>query len=160
MINKFSQMINESNGSKMSLGLDIHGVINAMPSFFAFLSEAFIKNGGMVHIITGGSLTEELLNEIKGYGIKYTHTFSVYDYLIESGEPTNGEVKFEDGTFQKKFNDGVWDKVKGEYCTKHNITLHIDDTLSYNDFFKTPFARLWSHNDKPKAAHKTGKYLD
>ncbi len=144
MFNKFSQMVNESNSSKFNLGLDIHGVINAMPEFFAFLSDSFIKNGGEVHIITGGTLSDELLNDIKRYGVKYTHIFSVYDYLIAKGEPTNGKKEFEDGTVQKKFNDDVWDKVKGEYCSKHNIALHIDDTLSYKDGFKTPFAKLWT----------------
>ena len=143
---KFSNMVNESSTStsKMSLGLDIHGVINAMPDFFAFLSDSFIKNGGRVHIITGGSLTEKLLNEIKGFGIRYTHIFSVYDYLIESGEPTNGERIFTDGTHQKRFADDVWDRVKGDYCKKHNINLHIDDTLAYKDGFKTPFAYLYT----------------
>lgn len=141
---KFSNMVNESSSSKMALGLDIHGVINAMPDFFAFLSDSFIKNGGRVHIITGGSLTEKLLNEIKEFGIKYTHIFSVYDYLIESGEPTNGERIFTDGTHQKRFADDVWDRVKGDYCKKHNINLHIDDTLAYKDGFKTPFAYLYT----------------
>lgn len=55
MFNKFSDMINESKSSKPKLGLDIHGVINTMPEFF--LADSFIKNGGEVHIITGGSWT-------------------------------------------------------------------------------------------------------
>ena len=84
MINKFSTMVNENNYSKQKLGLDIHGVINAMPDFFAFLSDSFIRNGGEVHIITGGSWTKTLDDLVESSNIRYTHKFSVYDYLLES----------------------------------------------------------------------------
>ena len=125
------------------IGIDVHGVIDSIPDLFAFLSDSIIKNGGEVHIITGGSWTPELENQIKEHGIKWTHYFSVYDYLINSDEVSRGEVIFPDGTIQEKFPDEVWDKVKGDYCDKNNISLHIDDTLVYNSYFKTPFARLW-----------------
>lgn len=156
---KFST-INEESSEVFKLGLDIHGVINAMPEFFAFLSDSIIKNNGQVHIITGGSWTEDLLNEVEKYGIKYTHTFSIYDYLIDSGAEQTGAIEFEDGTKQRKFKDEDWDSVKGEYCEKNGIHLHIDDTLIYNDYFKTPFARLWTHNNKPKASHKSLRHLE
>ena len=61
---------------------------------------------------------------------------------------------------QKKFENGSWDHIKADYCRKHNISLHIDDTLIYNDFFTTPFARLWSHSNKPKPSHKDVRHLD
>ena len=157
---KFTNLIQESSGSKFKLGLDIHGVINALPEFFSFLSEAIIKNGGEVHILTGGSWTKELEDEITKYGIKFTHTFSVYDYLIESNSKQIGEIQFGDGTIQRKFEDEAWDRVKGEYCERNSINLHIDDTLVYNDYFNTPFARLWTHNNKPKASHKSLRHLD
>lgn len=53
-----------------------------------------------------------------------------------------------------KFDDNLWNSMKGKYCKDNNIDLHIDDTLVYNDFFSTPFARLWSHNSKSKSSHK------
>lgn len=68
------------------LGIDVHGVADSMPDFFSFLSESFIKNGGEVHIITGGSWTKELESDLIRLGIKWTHYFSVYDYLVNSGE--------------------------------------------------------------------------
>lgn len=160
MINKFSTMVNENNTTKQSLGLDIHGVINAMPEFFAFLSDSFLKNGGDVHIITGGSWTKKLDDLIETYNIKFTHKFSIYDYLLENGAETSGEVEFPDGTRQKKFDDNLWDVVKGKYCKENNISLHIDDTLLYNDYFSTPFCRLWSHNNQPKSPHKDVRHLD
>jgi hypothetical protein len=160
MINKFSRMVNENNTSKHKLGLDIHGVINTMPEFFAFLSESFVKNNGQVHIITGGSWTKKLEDLINSYNIKYTHKFSVYDYLLESGAQTSGEVEFPDGTIQKKFDNVLWDNTKAKYCSENGISLHIDDTSIYNNYFTTPFCRLWSHNNQPKSTHKDVRHLD
>ena len=107
MFNKFSEMVNESKSSNQKIGLDIHGVINTLPEFFTFLADSFIKNGGEVHIITGGSWTKKLDDKIKSIGIKYTHKFSVYDHLIEVGEPTIGQIEFPDGTIQMKFDDNI-----------------------------------------------------
>ena len=146
--------------SKFKLGCDFHGVIDSMPDFFSFLTDSFVKNGGEVHIITGGSWTEELKNQLINYNIKWTHHFSVYDYLVGSNEKSIGQVEFIDGTIQNKFPNEIWDKVKGDYCEKNNITLHIDDTLIYNDYFTTPFSRLWTHSGKPKSPNKDIRHLD
>lgn len=59
MINKFSKLT-ESTSSKFKIGLDLHGVIDALPEFFAFLTDSVIKNGGEIHIITGGSWNQDL----------------------------------------------------------------------------------------------------
>lgn len=160
MITKFSEMIKEGQSSStFKLGIDIHGVIDAMPQFFAFLTDSFVKNGGEVHIITGGSWTKELESEIQSYGVKYTHTFSVYDYLNDGGFEVMGRIQFPDGTIQNKFSDKDWDNIKGNYCKEHNISLHIDDTMAYNEFFSTPFARLWSHSGQPKKPHKDVRHM-
>lgn len=160
MITKFSKLSESIGDSKFKIGLDIHGVIDSLPDFFAFLTDSVSKNGGEVHILTGGSWTQELESQLSNYGIKWTHKFSVYDHLIEVGTKIVGEIQFPDGTIQKKFEDGAWDKVKAEYCKEHSISLHIDDTLIYNDFFSTPFCRIWTHNNKPKASHKDVRHLD
>ena len=158
---KFSEMINEEASSGVfKLGLDIHGVVDSMPEFFSFLTDSFVKNGGEVHLITGGHWNEDFEKQLNEFGVKWTHKFSVYDHLIETGAGITGEIQFPDGTIQKKFENGLWDHVKADYCKKNNISLHIDDTLIYNDFFQTPFARLWSHNQKPKASHKDVRHMD
>lgn len=143
----------------MKFALDIHGVIDSLPEVFSFLSKAIISNGGEVHLITGGTWSKDLEDKVNSLDIKYTHKFSVYDHLIETNVDIVGEIEFPDGTIQKKFKDGEWDRVKGEYCLNNSISLHIDDTLIYNDFFKTPFARLWTHNNNPKASHKDIRHL-
>ena len=157
---KFTHMVNEELGGKFKLGLDIHGVVDSMPEFFSFLTDSFIKNGGEVHIITGGSWTNELENQVNSMNIKWTHKFSVYDHLMEIGSPTSGEYVFPDGTVQKKFIGDVWDKAKADYCRENNISFHIDDTLIYNNFFTTPFCRLWTHNNRPKDSKKDLRHLD
>ncbi len=57
---RFTEVVNEMNSVKFKLGLDIHGVVDAMPDFFSFLTDSFIKNGGEVHIITGGRWDSEV----------------------------------------------------------------------------------------------------
>ncbi len=153
-------MVSESVNNNFKLGLDVHGVVDAMPEFFSFLTESFIKNGGEVHIITGAHWDENFEKQLLNLNIKWTHKFSVYDYLIENETEIVGQIQFPDGSIQNKFKNGHWDKVKSEYCKRNNISLHIDDTLKYNDFFLTPYARLWSHNKKPKASHKNVRHLD
>jgi len=160
-VKTFTDRIDESVSNKpFKLGLDFHGVVDAIPSSFAFLSNAVVNAGGEVHILTGSSWTEGLTKYLKDNGINWTHSFSIYDYLVRSEEQVIGEIQFPDGTIQKKFRDAAWDNVKGIYCRKHDISLHIDDTLIYNDHFSTPFARLWTHNNKPKKAHKEKRHLD
>ena len=159
-MNRFSNMIKESQNMKFKLGLDLHGVIDALPDSFAFLSNAVISFNGEVHILTGGTWDKKLENQLKSFGINWTHSFSVYDELLRRETKIVGEIQFPDGTIQKKFEDGAWDKIKGEYCRENNISLHIDDTLIYNEHFTTPFARLWSHNGKPKSSKKDIRHLD
>jgi len=160
MISKFSEMVNESATSKMKLGIDVHGVIDAMPEFFSFLTDSFVKNGGEVHIITGGSWTDELESEIKSYGVKFTHVFSVYDFLVKSDSVVMGKIEFPDGTIQNKFRNEDWDVVKANYCKDNGITLHLDDTMAYNEFFSTPFSRLWSHSGQSKKPHKDVRHMN
>jgi len=142
------------------ISLDIHGVIDSMPELFSFLSESIVNNGGEVHIVTGGRWDEKLEKQLIKLNIKWTHKFSVYDYLKENGAEQNGKIQFPDGTVQRKFNDEDWDKVKSDYCREHKISLHIDDTLAYNNYFTTPFARLWSHSGQSKSSHKEVRHLD
>ena len=129
----------KTTDNKIKLGLDVHGVIDHDPVFFSKLSRMVMDNGGEVHIITGGSWTLEFEEEVRSKGVVWTHHFSVYDHLIGQETLTVGEVSFPDGKTQKKFVNGVWDPIKGEYCREHNISIHFDDTLVYRDYFTTPF---------------------
>ena len=123
----------------MKLSLDIHGVIDYKPEIFSFISKSVIASGGEIHIVTGGSWGEELIELVKKSGVVWTHHFSVYDHLKSIGAEKMGRIKFPDGTTQKKFDNDLWDSIKGEYCQKNGIDLHIDDTEIYSKYFTTPF---------------------
>ncbi len=167
---KFTDKIDENNTSNMGnistskfkLGLDLHGVIDSIPQTFSFLTQAIVKSGGEVHIITGGSIKDSthngnIVEQLKSMGISYTHIFSIRDYHDDIGTNKLGvHPKYGFPTI----DDETWDKTKGLYCKHHSIDLHIDDTLMYNEFFTTPFARLWSHSGNPKPAHKEGRHLN
>lgn len=140
--------------TKFKLGIDLHGVIDALPEEMKFLSRIIVENGGEIHVITGRTLDKSFDDSIKTAGITYTHVFSVYDWLVSSKSEVFGEVEFPDGSRQLKFSNDAWDRVKGDYCARHKISLHLDDTIIYNDYFVTPFGRIWSHNGKAKASHK------
>jgi hypothetical protein len=137
----------------MKLGLDIHGVIDSNPKSFAFMSQSVISNNGEVHIITGGSWTTELENQLKDYGIRWTSHFSVYDYLLDSGIDSIGTIQFPDGTIQEKFDYDLWDTIKAGYCKSNEIDLHIDDTEVYSKYFTTPFLLYKSSEDFEKISH-------
>jgi hypothetical protein len=137
----------------MKLGLDIHGVIDSNPGIFSFLSKIVIESEGEVHIITGGTWNEDLKNLVEESGIVYTHSFSVYDHLKSIGAEKMGRIKFPDGTTQKKFDNDLWDSIKGEYCQKNKIDLHIDDTEIYSKYFTTPFLLFKSGDDLQKLSH-------
>lgn len=155
MIKQFSKITESAGSNKFKLGLDIHGVIDSLPEVFSFLSKAVVDAGGEVHILTGSKI-EQAKEELKKYNITYTHLFSIQDYHEKLGTPTKG-------THPKygfpMIDDDAWDLTKGDYCRKHNISIHIDDTLVYNENFTTPFARLWSHTGTPKV-NKDTRHLD
>lgn len=139
---KFTDINETKSTSKFKLGLDIHGVIDKYPKEMSFLSNSIILSGGEVHIITGGSWNEELESLLKSSGIEWTKIFSVYDHLISIGEGMDGLHTFKDGKTQRRFDSDIWDKAKGEYCEKNNISLHIDDSSLYGSYFTTPFAKM------------------
>lgn len=141
---KFSHIVESNSSSKFKLGIDVHGVADTLPKEFSFLSSAVINAGGEVHIITGGSWTSNMQKRLKELGIKWTHSFSIYDHLLETNSENGKKYQFKDGSTQVEFPDEIWNKAKGDYCRENNISLHIDDTTIYGKFFTTPFARIWT----------------
>lgn len=134
-----------------------------------FNSEEFKEDPEYSKIIAWRNKTVEKMNQLVrkviygddslGSKILIGEKLIANNPIIESGATIVGDIQFPDGTVQKKFEDGAWDNVKAKYCKEQNISLHIDDTLIYNDFFETPFARLWSHNNNPKSSHKDVRHM-
>ncbi len=148
--------IMESSSARHKIGIDLHGVITDMPDFFSFFTKAMISAGAEVHIITGGA-TEDDKRLLREHDIRYTHFFSIVDHHKALGTRTS--KKHPKYGFDM-IDDTEWDRTKGEYCRQNNISLHIDDTLIYNDYFTTPFCRIWTHTNMPKPEHKDKRHLD
>lgn len=138
----------------IKFGFDIHGVCDALPEVFGPLTTLLVEAGHEVHILTGSMWTDKIDEELRGYGVRYTHKFSISDYRIAQGH----EVTFDEkGT--PWMTGELWDSAKGEYCMEQGINLHLDDTLKYNDYFKTPFVRVWTHNGNHKGAHRDPRHM-
>jgi hypothetical protein len=119
---------------KLRIGLDIHGICDANPEFFSELSRLFVSAGHEVHIITGRRVSDGAIKEVEELGLYYTHFFSISDYHVEIGTKV-----WEDDEGNPWLEGDLWDRTKGDYCAKHQIDFHIDDTKRYGDYFKTPF---------------------
>ena len=119
---------------KLKIGLDVHGICDANPEFFSELSRLLVNNNHEVHILTGRRVRDGALEEIKELGISYTHFFSIADFHEEIGTKV-----WEDDNGNPWLEGELWDKTKGEYCKRHRIDFHIDDTERYGEYFETPF---------------------
>jgi len=129
----------------MNIGLDIHGVIDKYPIFFAEMTKLFIEAGHQVHVITGATLRqdhpkgiENLKNIKETLKLSYTHIFSIVDYQDEIGT----EITYPDDSDNPWMDGEVWDRTKGDYCKKHNIDIMLDDTQRYGKYFTTPFVQF------------------
>lgn len=133
---------------KKALGLDLHGIINTHPEFFAAASQSLVKDGWEIHVLTGSHIKEQgIEEELKRYGIAYTHLFSIADHHKEN--KTEGMWYDEKG--DPWVSDEDWNKTKAIYCKKHDIAFCIDDTARYANHFETPFGymSIQMHKEKP-----------
>lgn len=119
---------------KLKIGLDVHGVIDMMPSFFSHYTKMMREQGHEIHVITGQMDSVNLRNDLEEMNIEYDHLFSISTDLIQEGEL----VRF-DGNGNPWFDDELWDKAKGKYCSQNDIDYHYDDTERYGEHFITPF---------------------
>lgn len=137
---------------KKKLALDLHGVINTYPAFFAAISNSLLRDGWEIHLLTGSHLKDNKIEEeLKGYGFEYSHIFSIADFHRENVTP--GMWYDEKGDPWVSNED--WDKTKADYCKKHEIDFCIDDTARYANYFETPFGYMSIQMSKDKP----NKYL-
>jgi hypothetical protein len=121
--------------NSIKIGLDIHGVIDQDPDFFATIISMLRMQGNEVHILTGREITDELIEKLSGYGVTYDQLFSITTYHKEKG--TYITYKNDDPT-QPLIAPPTWDRTKGIYATKVGLDIHIDDSLIYGQFFVYP----------------------
>jgi len=118
--------------AKVKVGLDVHGVIDTDPHFFAHLSYMLRAEGHEVHIVTGREICDELLDKLKKNDVGYTQIFSITSYHKEIG--TQIAYKNDDPT-QPIIDSVVWDRTKAEYADAAGLHFHIDDLPVYGQYF-------------------------
>ena len=128
----------------MKLVLDIHGVIDTNPAMFVAMATILRRDSfeNEVHIVTGESLSERLLAQLRSYNNGeefWDRIVSIQDELI-----LTTPILYYDQHGRPRFDEEEWDSFKGTYCKENKIDLAIDDTEAYAKYFETPFL-LYKH---------------
>jgi hypothetical protein len=133
------------------LGIDIHGMTDADPVFWSAMTRALyafhevLPNQNLecfqIHVMTGSSLKDGKIKKwLEEKNIKWTHIFSISDYLKEKGYP-----ELEKSTPENPwYDDEIWNVAKAHYSAEHNLDLVLDDNDDYFPHFRTPIARYYS----------------
>ncbi len=143
----------------IKIGIDVHGVLDTAPHFFAKLSRLLVQNGHEVHILTGAEKTETLEKYLKEtLGLSWTHFFSVTSFHKEAGT----EITYIYGN--PYMDNQIWNRAKSKYCIENSIQLHIDDSDTYGKHFTTPYAKFEYRRpigfDKDSEATEPGIVID
>lgn len=121
----------------IKVGIDIHGVIDSDPDLWAEFTRCIINSGNEVHIITGPPI-EWVKPDLIKWGIDYTHLFSIIDYHESIG--TRIEWKDSKNPWMEPV---LWNPTKADYCRREGISIHIDDSPTYAQYFDTPYAEYF-----------------
>ena len=121
-----------TNSQSLKIGLDYHGVIDCNPSYFSQFCAKAANRGHRIIIITGGP-SPKIKKLLEKHHILYHHIFAITDYY----QALRRIEQRPDGSFAIPQN--LWNRAKGDFCQYNRIDFHIDDSLSYKQWFSTPF---------------------
>lgn len=137
---------------EFKLGLDLHGVVDKCPDKFVYLAAAISNMGGEVIICTGSRNDKKLEEQLLAYGGGFQwwdSIFSITDYLIKTGIQ---HITNDDGGIS--IQDPItWDKVKGDWARENNISLHIDDSPAYGQYFPEDVFLKFNERTERSRAH-------
>lgn len=119
--------------NKVKIGLDIHGCIDYDPKFFAEITKSLVESHHEVHVMTGSEITPAIIAELKGYGIMWTHLFSISDYYKDKKDVE----LWRDDQGRPWVTTDLWNIAKSQYAKEKNLDLVIDDTAVYGEYFTT-----------------------
>lgn len=122
---------------------DIHGVLDDLPSVFVDLANALYDAGHEIHIVTGSAYNESIGGKLHELGIKYHKYFSITEYCLKN----NIQVTY-DEKGDPWIDVDIWNKAKAIYCAENKIDLHFDDSDIYHQHFTTPYARVYTKNNR------------
>ena len=119
--------------NNIKIGLDIHGVIDSDPVFFATLISLLRAEGHEVHLLTGREISDELVAKLNDLGITYDQLFSITSYHKSIGT----YITYKDGNpTQPLIAPPLWNRSKAEYSKRVGLGLHIDDSTVYGQYFE------------------------
>jgi len=128
----------------MKLSLDYHGVIDSNPGFFQEFASCGLWQE--VHIVTGTQKTDEFIEKLLAITnlsiVWWDKIYSLTDELHLEGHEYTVNMHG-----RKCYSEEIWNRAKAEYCRKHGIDLHIDDSEEYAKHFATP-VMVYRHGDK------------
>jgi len=141
---------------KIKIGIDFHGVLTENVAIFNGLSALICALGHEVHIMTG-SRKETFAKECDKLGVKplYTHFFSITQYCIDSG----AEVDLTDPDNPRVKDEVLWDSAKAKYAAENDISLVIDDSPRYGEYFTTPFVLYKNKHNENLFKHELIKEI-
>jgi hypothetical protein len=128
---------------KLKFGFDIHGVLDDLPETFVAINNALYHAGHEIHILTGSHASERVFKQLADLGILYHKFFSIADHHKDKGTKI-----WYDEKNTPWIDRETWNATKGEYCQVEGIHLHFDDSIEYERYFTTPFARVWTKNNR------------
>ena len=71
--------------------------------------------------------------KLSQHNIEYDTLWCVLDYCLAiSAVKMNNKGHF-------SIDDNLWNIVKGQFCRRGHINLHIDDSAIYQKYFTTPY---------------------
>jgi hypothetical protein len=115
----------------MKISFDIHGVLTEDHKSFIKLAKCGLFSE--VHIITGVTISDKLVTQLKNYNEGkqwWTELCSIEDELMKV-IPPEGFNEFN----RPYWDNYTWNSFKGNYCNDNNIDLHFDDTEAYQEYF-------------------------
>jgi len=137
----YFQIVKFMKKNPLKIGLDVHGVADANISFFSRLTALLVENGHEVHILTGSEHSPELERHLReDLHLRWTHLFSITSHHKNRGT----EITYINGN--PNMDEDTWNSTKADYCRKHGIELHLDDSPVYGRFFETPFAKYYANH--------------
>ena len=139
---------------KLSVGLDMHGVITESPDFFSDLACMLVDFGNEVHIVTGREDCPELQDELRECymindgGKLFNSILSITTYQKGKGVP----ISYLDGRLSQPMMDPkIWNPTKAMLCATAGIDIMIDDSPIYEPFFQDIKTQYITYTPKMKA---------
>lgn len=109
----------------MNIGVDFDGTITAHPAFYVFLTEAWIKNGGLVYIITARKPSHKEMTVRQLCELGFGHALSTGKLVVHT-YPEEYTWPYPTTEYERDMK-GLHAAWKARVCKKLGIVTLYDD---------------------------------